>query len=40
MTAYRNERYGTGRSHTARFYAGIMAFAAIIGTGLAVLTGV
>lgn len=38
MTAYRHEKYGTGRSHTTRFYAGIMACAALIGTSLAVLT--
>ena len=38
MTAYRHEDYGTGTSHTRRFYLGVMTLAAVIGGGLAVLT--
>ena len=38
MTAYRHDEYGTGTSHTRRFYAALGTVAALIGGGLAVLT--
>lgn len=38
MTAYKHEEYGTGSSHTRRFYLAVMTLAAITGGGLAVLT--
>lgn len=39
MTAYKHEDYSTGTARSRRAYLAIMATAALIGGGLAVLTG-